>query len=1180
MVFKGVFALACALILCSCGLVEPVHAAGEPIRLTPEAGSLLGALDAAEKVRGNKLRELLARIDIDQVVRLQPAPLRIYLYLRLSKAQRRLNPELQRAHAAYLDAAILESKRAGDALEAAVLVETLLVLRRDEGAASEFGAPLVTKFSAFSGATVRQAASLYGEATDRVYRAANYVARRAKLAVLLPTLARRHIDAAVDEFGNVSLQHATARGGLSLVLSPDVGAHAELERVDKLFEELVATGKTQGLGYSISIPNDVADVSSMQHLKDGAAQALKLASRAAARAMAVKLPQEDAVEVAENVRATARQLSALGKRPEALPLLRTLAAWGPTTSLPAHEMGEVLRDLVASEVLSGHIDEAKRGIRGMEGLAVQDGDERASQERWLRESKAIVALAEMKSSPQRDVFTDPLLRRIRAKSLAPAVFEEVLKRAESFMPMQRLLVYDVLLQHESVRGQPVRTGRVALALAEVHRHLLNLDLADATLRAAEVRLRPISGEEGRLLGLLQYQQGRLQTVHENHAEAAAKYQATLATWKTARIGEPHDTMAVLHWLATSQSAAGAYSAARLSVAELQRVRVTPALRVTRQLAVAAASAHILARTGDKEGAKKLLLESLRDYAGDVGPQTSIGPLPSWPVVTAMKSFAAPERAVVKILAREAFLSLDGSCDRDHALRLSLFNAQAMLPDELPVRIGQGFSVGERLVGLGELLWGSDLLADLVVAAARASNMAVARLAYRSFMQQQAQSLTALPRASRARAGSSNEPLIDMMAALQQERALMSARTAKEAADVVLSLTASMQPPRTAASSVIDVMPIPGSSFVELVAFAASEDAAGRCLPQNDRASQVSVFVVSGGELQEATLGAPLDALVADERSLRRAILAGEANKSTELAVQLHSRLFGMHLQRLSNMPVVAIRADTSVSNVPFSYLFWAAGNRAAVRMLPAGLPAAATTNTPARTVSVFANPDYGMPRVGQRPSLGPLSGGEKEAAHIRDALGGDFQLYDGPNATVAALLSVQQPAVLHLATHAFIDERLSLVAGRTGGIGRLAMALTGPRLALAGANDNSPGFWSTGVLSVLTFSSLNLRNTQLVVFSACDAGQAGSALGYLNTGLSLAAHQAGARTVVSSLWRVSDVASIEFMRHFYSALARRTPPSQALAFAQGKMRTSAEFGAPEHWAGYVVSGADAPLNIE
>ncbi len=93
-------------------------------------------------------------------------------------------------------------------------------------------------------------------------------------------------------------------------------------------------------------------------------------------------------------------------------------------------------------------------------------------------------------------------------------------------------------------------------------------------------------------------------------------------------------------------------------------------------------------------------------------------------------------------------------------------------------------------------------------------------------------------------------------------------------------------------------------------------------------------------------------------------------------------------------------------------------------------------------------------------------------------------------------------------------------------------------------------------------------STDLVTLSACDS--AASELGG-NEWLSLggAFLTAGARTVIASQNRVSDLAASVLMKRFYRAV-RTAPAGEALRSAALGVREY--FPHPAHWSGFVIMG--------
>jgi CHAT domain-containing protein len=131
--------------------------------------------------------------------------------------------------------------------------------------------------------------------------------------------------------------------------------------------------------------------------------------------------------------------------------------------------------------------------------------------------------------------------------------------------------------------------------------------------------------------------------------------------------------------------------------------------------------------------------------------------------------------------------------------------------------------------------------------------------------------------------------------------------------------------------------------------------------------------------------------------------------------------------------------------------------------------------------------------------------------------------------------------------------------------------LTG--LALAGVNAPSVEGRDDGVLTADEVARLDLSACDLAVLSACE-----TALGQANPGEGLmslrrAFLQAGAKTVISTLWRVDDRATRELMGEFYRRLlVEKEPPGAALRGAKLHLMKNTEFKEPRYWAAFTLAG--------
>lgn len=160
-------------------------------------------------------------------------------------------------------------------------------------------------------------------------------------------------------------------------------------------------------------------------------------------------------------------------------------------------------------------------------------------------------------------------------------------------------------------------------------------------------------------------------------------------------------------------------------------------------------------------------------------------------------------------------------------------------------------------------------------------------------------------------------------------------------------------------------------------------------------------------------------------------------------------------------------------------------------------------------------------------------------------------------ATVAQAISRNRFA--HIATHGFFATKVSqdaedadrsdepqMANWNPNRIASASVSLRNPLLlsglVLSGANlpneEDELGIpiGEDGILSAEEIVGLDLRNLELVTLSACETGLGEVAAGEGVFGLQRAFHQAGARAVVASLWKVSDNATRALMVEFYTNL--------------------------------------------
>jgi len=197
----------------------------------------------------------------------------------------------------------------------------------------------------------------------------------------------------------------------------------------------------------------------------------------------------------------------------------------------------------------------------------------------------------------------------------------------------------------------------------------------------------------------------------------------------------------------------------------------------------------------------------------------------------------------------------------------------------------------------------------------------------------------------------------------------------------------------------------------------------------------------------------------------------------------------------------------------------------------------------------------------------PLPGSREEGHHLGLRLGALPMI--GEAALEGRLKKQRSPAIVHLATHGFFLENqprqvpTSAFSDEIGVMDRLAghenpMLRSG--LALAGANTflrerrSVSDEMEDGLLTAEDVAGMDLLNTELVFLSACETGLGDVQVGEGVFGLRRAFVIAGARTLIMTLWKVSDLATAILVEHFYQHLLDGTPKGKALRQAQHDLR--------------------------
>lgn len=216
-----------------------------------------------------------------------------------------------------------------------------------------------------------------------------------------------------------------------------------------------------------------------------------------------------------------------------------------------------------------------------------------------------------------------------------------------------------------------------------------------------------------------------------------------------------------------------------------------------------------------------------------------------------------------------------------------------------------------------------------------------------------------------------------------------------------------------------------------------------------------------------------------------------------------------------------------------------------------------------------------------------LPGSEQEVEQIRqliEAQQGHAVIFKGQEAKKQTLKQLDRelktPRVLHIATHGYflpdpdIDEQTLDQYQHTPAFRISEHPMIRSGLIFAGGNhawQGKPAIEGVedGILTAYEASQLNLRETELVVLSACNTGLGDISGSEGVYGLQRAFKIAGARYLLMSLWSVPDEQTQELMTNFYQYwLQDKLAIPQALKAAQQAMRK--KYKEHYYWAGFVL----------
>lgn len=205
---------------------------------------------------------------------------------------------------------------------------------------------------------------------------------------------------------------------------------------------------------------------------------------------------------------------------------------------------------------------------------------------------------------------------------------------------------------------------------------------------------------------------------------------------------------------------------------------------------------------------------------------------------------------------------------------------------------------------------------------------------------------------------------------------------------------------------------------------------------------------------------------------------------------------------------------------------------------------------------VFTGQEGAMDK-GKGGSLTPLKFNTQEVTQVKNILNGE--ILQGLQATKTAFKAIANKyRILHLATHGKSNNE-------AGDYSFLAFSST--------VDSTTNSFFYVKDLLDLALP------TELVVLSACETGtgeiQKGEGVVSLGKGFSYA----GVKSLLTTLWTVSDQATSKLIPLFFKELKAGHSKDKALQFAKQQFLKENRDAHPYYWSGYIMIGDTTPMKF-
>jgi CHAT domain-containing protein len=313
--------------------------------------------------------------------------------------------------------------------------------------------------------------------------------------------------------------------------------------------------------------------------------------------------------------------------------------------------------------------------------------------------------------------------------------------------------------------------------------------------------------------------------------------------------------------------------------------------------------------------------------------------------------------------------------------------------------------------------------------------------------------------------------------------------------------------------------------------------------------RVMILLVTRTKIASSTSRIPADDLNARISLLRDLVSRPESERWTAPAAALAGILLTPVAERLSTLRKLYIVPDGALNYVPYAILPLGSDGRPLVGSIAvAQLPAASWLRA-------------GAPRPPPADGLLAIAPASAHLRHATEEVRAAAELWPANSMTLVGRQATESAVtkaaggfgVLHFATHGTFDRLNPLFS----------------------ALQLEPADGADGRLEVHEIIRMRL-NVGLVTLSACETALG---TGYFSDvpsggefiGLTGAFLVAGARSVLATLWRIDDAATVQFMREYYRRV-RTEGKSRALASTQRHLQSIGLYAHPYYWAAFVLIG--------